>query len=41
VNKVYRLFECLDKSLRITEPPDALIRTEAKCTEAPPRPTVP
>jgi hypothetical protein len=41
VNKVYRLFECLDKSLRITEPADSFIRTQTKCTEAPPRPTVP
>ena len=41
VNKVYRLYECLDKSLRITEPPDSLTKTETKCTDPPPRPTVP
>jgi len=41
VNKTYRLYECLDKTLRITEPPDSLTKTETKCTDPPPRPTVP
>lgn len=41
LNKIYRLYECLDKSLRITEPPDRIVRTETKCTDPPPPPPVP
>jgi hypothetical protein len=38
VNKTYKLYECLDKTLRITEPPDSLTKTEVKCTDPPPPP---
>ena len=41
LNKTYRLYVCPDRSKRITEPPDSLLRTEKKCTEPPPPPTVP
>jgi hypothetical protein len=41
VNEFYRVYECLDKSLRITKPPDSVQKTGTKCTDPPPPPTVP
>ena len=40
VNKTYTLYQCLDKSIRIHEPPDSVTRTDVKCTDPPPPPPV-
>ena len=34
----YKLYECLDGSLALTEPPDKTVKTEQKCTDPPPPP---
>ncbi len=38
VNLTYKLYECLDKSLALTEPPDKTLKTEVQCTNPPPAP---
>jgi hypothetical protein len=38
VQLTYRLYECLDKSLALTDPPDSTLKTEVQCTSPPPAP---
>ena len=38
VHLTYNVYECLDKSLALTEPPDKTVKTKVKCDNVMPHP---
>ena len=41
VNEFYRIYRCEDRSIRISNSPDSVTKTEKKCDEPPPSPPIP